>query len=638
MDKESYRIIRVLPQDLQNKIAAGEVVERPASVVKELLENSLDSGAKKIEVTYEDAGRTSIRVNDDGCGMDKEEMLLAVSRHATSKISDITDLENIASFGFRGEALPSIASVSRLRMQSIKKGDKDASFIELLHGQLIESGLAAQAAGTMIEVRDLFGNVPARLKFLKSPNTESARISEVFYRLALGRPEVSLRLSSSSGTIYRFPAGNELLSRLKVVWPPAVTEGLIPFEEEIDGWLIRGLAGRPEKAQARAGRMLFYVGKRAVEDRLIMRAVRDAYSGRLISREYPQIVIFLDPPPGEVDINVHPAKAEVRFRDERRLFSLVRMTVSRALEREQKVVAPFSSLSVTEEITLPMDSGGELEKVAPDSRILLQDNRPQFDSSQNPVQVSFSSPPLELRENAGVPYQADNVDSGFPPQTIEKDSLKNLGVLQEDIQRLEREMDFADNDEVKLPPNSGSINIMGQILNSYIVLELENGSLGIIDQHAAHERVLFEASKKSPPLSRPLAVPIRMSMHRAEREVLEELWSSLHTAGFELETEGPEILVIKSLPADFSAGEGRELLAEALAADKSKNIENLEYIRILSACRRAIKAGDTLSAAEMASLIDLWRTCPGREYCPHGRPVLVVFEQKDLEKMFKRRS
>jgi DNA mismatch repair protein MutL len=326
------RNIRLLPPELQNQIAAGEVVERPSSVLKELVENALDAGATRIRIQIRDGGQSCIKVSDNGTGIAADQLELAVTRHATSKLESLHDLQNIRSFGFRGEALPSIASVSRFRMASSRE-DGDGSVLEVLHGRILRQDKTAMPRGTEVEVNDLFSNVPARLKFLKQPTTETRKCAELVARIALSNPHVDFEFLNGERSVHRFLCGQNPAQRLAAIWPREVVEALHEVSYEEGSFAVTGLAGNPAMAQARPDRILVYVNNRPVQDKIILSAIREAYRGRILGKEYPQAVIFLQLPPDEVDVNVHPAKTEVRFQDESSIFRTVRRAVLQSLER-----------------------------------------------------------------------------------------------------------------------------------------------------------------------------------------------------------------------------------------------------------------------------------------------------------------
>lgn len=627
--------MRIHPLDslLINQIAAGEVVERPASVLKELLENSLDAGAASVSVTIEQGGQGLVEVQDDGWGMDPAEMELALTRHATSKVADIRELSTIASFGFRGEALPSIASVSRLTMVSVPQGADEGHVLEVEHGRILSRGPAAMRAGTRISVRDLFLNVPARLKFLKTQATESRRCQEAFFRLALTRLDARLSLVSGGREIYAFEAGEGLAARLARAWPPALTEGLAPFDFTRDGVRAHGVAGDPRAAQGRGDRILLYVNRRPVQDKTLLAAVREAYSGRLLSREYPQAVVFVEMPPEMVDVNVHPAKSEVRFRGERAVFSAVRRGVLSALEGAATPTRPQDA---------PGD-GGFRDEAYPARNAAGRNPlgaaggtagydrapRPGFDTyhefkRMTEAPAAPADLPLDLRPAARSAGHAGM--AGGSPAGAER--LRSPAPGQGPAMEPER--------PATIPDERGPQTYLGQLGRTYLILRGEDGTLSLVDQHAAHERVLFHALERGGRRgdSQPLAVPLAMALHPAEAERLREVGDGLRDLGFDLRTPSPDALAVHAIPALLSAPRARDYLRAAVSG-QAKSVRDLWA---LMSCKAAIKAGQILARDEALALLSAWRDTPERDYCPHGRPVRVSWTQADLEKLFKRRT
>lgn len=572
-------------------------MERPASVVKELVENSLDAGAGRVDVTLERGGQGLIIVQDDGSGIASEELSLAVTRHATSKLQQVEDLSSILSFGFRGEALPSIASVSDFAITSKWDRADEAMRMEVKAGAPGEVGPAALNAGTRVEVRELFANIPARLKFLKTEATENKRCQEILFRLCLAHPDTGFSLIVNGKESFRLPSGQTLESRLAKFWPPAVCDGLLPVEHNAGDLSVRGLAGSPSTAQGRSGRMLLYVNNRPVQDRLLVGAVRAAYQGKLLSREYPQVVLFLDLPPDQVDVNVHPAKQEVRFRDESRVFSSIRRGIVQALEN-----GAGESLSGN----VREDSGPVVSEASVSSQARLIPGNEKFSTFR------------EFKSGYGRKEYAPRIStpSASTPAAIAPDNSPREEHAPSGLEEY-------------------GYSYLGQLGDTYLVLKRGENSLLLVDQHAAHERILYEAmrSERNKGDSQPLAVPLAMALHPSEAERLQEIWQDLRNAGFVLEMSGSGSLDLRGIPPTLDAGQAREYLRAALGAQS----RGLEELWIMLSCKSAIKAGQPLAPDEALSLLETWLDCPDKDYCPHGRPVVLKWSLADLEKMFKRK-
>lgn len=681
---EKHRHIRLLPPELRNQIAAGEVVERPASVLKELVENSLDADAGQIDVCLENGGQSLISVQDDGCGIAAADLELAVTRHATSKIASLSDLEHISSYGFRGEALPSIASVSRFSITSAvtdPDGQTQAHRVEVEHGLLTVSAPAALHRGTRVEVRDLFSNIPARLKFLKTPSTEFKRAQDWLARLALARPAVGLSLSSGEREALRFLPGQSLADRLGVLWPRLIVEALRPFDGTRHGIRVRGLAALPNVSQPRGDRMLFYVNGRSVTDKHLLAAVREAYKGRMTSRDYPQVALFVEMDPAEVDVNVHPAKSEVRFRDESAVFSAVLHAVQAAL---------LTSYDVAENLW-PNASEGDTAEGAVASSAQQAAPRPQgfWGRLDNPPlikpQEQDDRPDEESSWQARLPESAAGADSvanwwgdavqsdaahAHEPVPAQKESPLFVAAP-EDISGLaEAASSYAQSPQAthesvygresrdtapyqaaetvgelgeaifppaqeRQPLSVGQFAYLGQVALTYLILRDASGALLLLDQHAAHERVLYARLRRGgfAGSGQLLALPLDLPLHPAETERFFELRPRLESLGFALEVSGGNLRV-NAMPPVLSRAEARDFLREALAGRK----DDLADMFISMSCKGAIKAGQRLADDEAAGLLQQWLETPDREYCPHGRPCVLRWDAAALEKMFKRKQ
>ena len=653
---ENMRHIRLLPPELRNQIAAGEVVDRPASVLKELVENSLDAGATQIDVRLENGGQSRISVQDDGCGIAADELELAVTRHATSKISSLDDLEHIHSYGFRGEALPSIASVSHFAITSAhagpQQGQATAHRVEVEHGRLTASVPAALHKGTLVDVRDLFSNIPARLKFLKSPSTEFKRAQDWLARLALAQTAVGLRLWAGEREIVHFLPGQNLAARLALLWPRLIVDALRPFDATHHGIRAHGLAALPNVSQPRGNRILLYVNGRAVMDKRLLAAVREAYKGRLTSRDYPQVVLFVEMDTAEVDVNVHPAKSEVRFRDEAAVFSAVLHAVQKALITSYDVADGQWQNTTGKAV----DTQDPVHRVRPQGfwgrldapRLMdIPDSQPTAQDSD--WRVISTSPDPSARNT--FPSLDDGV-ADVPPfpaaATQEAPSVPCAG-LAEKAAPYGPAAEFPDTKTACAPSAEpaavhlqgqrhnvrvGPFTYLGQVALTYLVLLDTTDALVLLDQHAAHERVLYgRLTRGKAHDGQLLALPLRLSLHSAEKERFFQLRTQLESLGFVF-THTDADLCVTAMPAMLTRAETECFLREALAGRKA----DLAGMFASMACKGAIKAGQALTDDEAAGLIAQWLATPEREYCPHGRPCVLRWDAGDLEKLFKRRQ
>ena len=579
--------IRLLSEQLINRIAAGEVVERPASVLKELLENSLDAGAKRIEIETQAGGRRLIMVSDDGQGMAPDDLLLAVERHATSKLSEDSDLLRIETLGFRGEALPSIGAVSRMALTSACDASGLGRRIRLSGGKVLAVEEASRNRGTTVEVRDLFFNVPARRKFLKSVQTEAAHLAETAQRYALGRPELRLIYKHNSQEVLATSPSEDPLARVARVLGRETAGKMIPFQGAECGLAFSGFLGLPEVNRSRASAVYFYVNGRPVMDRLLTRAVMEAYRGRLMSGRYPAAIVFLTIDPQGVDMNVHPAKAEVRFRRPGQVMQAAVNIMTRALNKKH----PLAPLSPPLRKDYPSTDSSFFQPSVAESLTWNETDdrpRPAFDHQPPPVAVS---PPEE--------------DSGSGKQ-----GLKAIGAL----------------------------------YKTYILAQGADG-LYIVDQHAAHERILFErlkADMASGPLdSQRLLVPLTIEVSPTQAVALEGMIEELGRFGFELEPFGGQTFVLRAVPVVLTGKDPDKIMGEIVdEADMlhpGAGLARIEeaFMQTVS-CHGAVKAGDELTLEEMNRLLADLERAEISTHCPHGRPLIYHLDLKEIEKKFKR--
>jgi DNA mismatch repair protein MutL len=593
----------VLPPQCVNQIAAGEVVERPASVVKELVENALDAGARAISVEIGDGGLALVRVTDDGTGMEREDAVLSLERHATSKLRDASGLSTIATMGFRGEALPAIASVSRLRIDTCPSVDGAGTRVTVEGGRHVEITEVARARGTTVEVRDLFFNTPARRKFMRSPTTEAGHASEAALRLALARPDVAFTLRSAGRVVFSSPAGAPLPERVAVGLGREAHQHLLAIDGERGGIRVRGLACSPRHSEATSRGLYLFVNGRYVRDRGVAHAVLRSYAETLPSGRHPAAVLFLELPAGRVDVNVHPQKLEVRFADPRAVHDAVVAVLSEALR-----TSPWLRHQATAFAEGRPLGGLVAEEVAS----VLEEARALHGSLTGAV-----SPPLQGAQDRAA---------GEPDA--------------------EGQLPFSTTTAAFRGGYFASLRYIGQHARTYLVCEAPGGTLTVIDQHASHERLLFhrlrEAFRARQLEIQPFLVPQMVTLPMGPARAIEARLGELGRLGLAVDHFGGETFAVKGAPA-LLAGVALQPLLEDLA----QQLEQLERGSALDqafhgllatiACHSAVRANQEVAPEEARALLDGLDSVDFKANCPHGRPVVLELPLSELERKVGRR-
>jgi DNA mismatch repair protein MutL len=586
--------IRQLPPALVNRIAAGEVVERPASVVKELAENSIDAGATHITVEIEDGGRALIRIIDDGSGIPVNELPLAFASHATSKLQTDEDLFRIGTMGFRGEALASIGSVSQTRLLSRIAEQEIAYEIQNNGGQLGDPQAAAGNVGTVIEVRNLFFNTPARRKFLKSPGTEFGHVSEALLRLAIPHPHVSFQLAHNGRSVLELPAA-EARSRWLAAWPEDFADLYLPLESRDAEISLIGLIGLPELAKPVAKNQFFFLNGRPVRDRFIQHALREAYRGLTEPGRHPAAILLVTMPTQDVDVNVHPTKSEVRFRDSSRIHGLILSAVREKLLGSDLVPSAVPARQFSSPIAGDPNRQNLREQLAGFFKSALPD--------ASPVAPAMSVPPQ---------MQTQTPITASAPQTISPAGDMPVPAI--------------------------------QFHNSYLVAESDDGLI-IIDQHALHERIMYEdllaRISRGPLESQRLLIPLTLPASQRQQELLEQIQPLLNRLGIEAAAMGPDSVGIHAFPSFLHRLDPVDFLGELLERGEQEALdlhheELLHEILDMMACKAAVKAGDPLTPGEIDALLARRHLIDRASNCPHGRPTTLRLSLRDLEKQFKR--
>ena len=578
--------IQVLPPDLAARIAAGEVVERPVSVVKELLENSIDSGASQVTVEVQAGGVELIRVIDDGSGIPADELPIAFQRHATSKLTAPEDLDRVATMGFRGEALPSIAAVSRVAVQTRLHEGAAGTRIALRWGETIDLGSEGCAPGTVVEVSDLFGNQPARRKFLRSAQAETARVQELVSRYALAFPEIRFRLVNDGRVSLNTPGNGQPREALLAVYGSQVAANMLEIQAEDaeSGYAVEGFAAAPSVSRANRTYLTFFVNRRLIQSRMLSFAVEEAYAGLMQVKRYPVAAINIVLPYDELDVNSHPAKREVRFHKENKVFSMTQRAVRAALMSESPVPAATPAGSVQAPFFQPGGRRGSSGGFGAVVRGGTADAYPE----QRPADASGGDA-LQLLGRPAVP-----------------------------------------------------LKVVGQFQLTYIVAEGSEG-MYLVDQHAAHERVVFDRiiqrRGEQSSASQPLLAPVSVELTPSHSTTLQDNLNDIADYGFEIEPFGERTYLLRAVPAVLTADDPGKSLIDILdlATLEGLTRQKEDIMAASIACHAAVRAGQAMTEPEMRALLEQLEATPNPHTCPHGRPTMVHFSSYHMEREFGRR-
>lgn len=601
--------IKILPDEVINKIAAGEIVERPASIVKELIENSIDAKSSEISIAFEKGGKRKIVVKDNGIGMDKRDSILAFEHHATSKIEKVEDIENIKTLGFRGEALPSIASVSKLTLRTISNSDiEKANFtgtkIEIIGGRITKVEEISWAKGTEIEVSNLFFNLPVRKKFMKSDLVESSHIIKVVNHYAISNPEVGFRLKSGAKTILDIHGVKNLSERVRQVFKEEDLKNCKEIDFESGEIGISGLTSLPHFYKYNTSFQYFFINGRMVRDRLISSVLFKIYRQFLPSGTYPFSIIFIKIPETEVDVNVHPAKLEVRFKNPGRFSSVLKRAIEETLETNKDI----------DFFSMPSENNYFIRRKDIDEN--------EFFNTQKYKSFNMLS---DSEESEGSARQI----------IFDTDTENAIQSRSEEISKFEDENSDWNKEK--------GIKILGQFNNTFIVAVSEEGIL-IIDQHVAHEKILFEKLIRDIKESRvnrgKLLFPIRIKLSKTVEMDFGETIKELDRCGFKCELFGKEEIVIREIPYFINPEDAKEIamdIIQNVSSIKSISIEEFDKKMAASmACKSAVKANEKLSYEKMKYIVETLFTLDNPSHCPHGRPIILMLKEKDIMKYFHR--
>ncbi|WP_027406326.1 DNA mismatch repair endonuclease MutL [Anaerovibrio sp. RM50] len=661
--------VHVLDDSTINKIAAGEVVERPASVIKELIENAMDAKADRIEVEIMAGGTSFMRVSDNGIGMSMEDAKMAIRRHATSKIFKVEDLMDIDTLGFRGEALPSISSVSRFTLQTRQAGAELGTEVKIIGGREPEIGETGCSLGTTIRVEDLFFNTPARKKFMKTNNTEASKINEFIIKLAISRPDIAFKFINNNKTSVVTPGNGNLHDTLRSIYGGSVGDALLGMDFADDDITIKGYISKPSTIRSNRNWQTFIVNGRIISNRAMSKAVDNAYSSLIPKSGYPMVALIMEVAPNSIDVNVHPQKSEIKFEDEGRIFKAVYKAVLDAVRPHGEALGNIAAQVERPERHFT-GAPASMKEAKPVMAPLIEDmhfvpaSQPMVNSvassvshgSYTPSGIPSSAYQYRVEQQAKTLHEAQAELSQMKRDSLvpsEGATVNSTYTAANETEKTVMENDVLVNTETgeiieDKTRGAASAGIsatpmvpIGQVDNTYIIAQDANG-LYIIDQHAAHERILYDrfAAMTERIPSQQLLVHLILDFSEREAQLIESNLEMFHSLGFGLEASGPDQYRLMEIPADIPVAEAESTIREILVSLEDMHQLSAAEIRheclAMTACKAAIKAGFELNFRQMEIILDELNKTAMPYTCPHGRPTILKFSSDELAKMFKR--
>lgn len=669
-------VINVLDKHVAELIAAGEVVERPASVIKELVENAIDAGAKNITVEIKNGGTTFMRVTDDGCGIMREDVKTAFLRHATSKVKVESDLDKISTLGFRGEALASICAVSRLQLITRNKDEETGTNYFIEGGEEKYFDEAGCPVGTTFVIRDLFYNIPARAKFLKKDVSEGNAVSNIIDKTALSHPEIAFTYIRDGKQTLRSYGDGKLLSAIYAVFGREFANGLIPVDYQLDSINVKGYVSKPVHSRPNRNMQNFFINGRYVKSRTAMAAIEEAFKGSIMIGKFPSCVLEIELPFEMIDVNVHPAKIEVRFINERPVFDAVYHAVKSSLMKfDSKKQAKFKNETAFNDVRKfsPFNNAQAILKKTEKLQPIKQEVKPKTDEDEfNPfASLDFNTAPVKTKSepksidavsfsDSDKPFdifskqavKAEKANERFkakpePQLIITPDKTEQTGrkpEIAETIAPVHEEMTVSEkqNSQPSLIESADELKYIGELFDTYIIVEKNKKEMMLIDKHAAHERIIFEKLKaeKAGSSAQLLLQPVTVNLGKAEYDAAINNLEMFSNCSFDVEDFGNSSVIVRSAPQYIDASEIEDCIVEmADYISQGKNdifTEKMDWFYHNVACRSAIKAGNKNSAQELIDIVKTLEENPDIRYCPHGRPISILMKKSEIEKQFGR--